>query len=489
MIAGNSPHVDRRQTRWRSLMPPAVLAAVYLLLTFGVMFGGGAHSPQQWDMDEYHWPTIKSFAADWPHPNLESYNSATGPGLHILLALVYRATGSELAARLTVVAIGLVFVVLMYAIARRVLIWKRDPVPNQSGWTACALSLPVVCSPYTLGSLIWIATDAPALLFVMLALAGSVMFPFRARIILLAGLAAAIAVSIRQIHAWTIAPLGFAGVLASPLVKFVPGVFRDDRLQEPRSWSNVAAGALAAAMPLGVVVWFVSMWGGLIPNSPEMRGTHGRGVNVATFAFALAVAGCFGPFFVFSLSNPLATLRRARRWIVIGAGIALVASLAVTTSEVWPERSGGIVWLLAKKFSSVDVFDRSPVIVLFAVVGAAVIATLTQAASDAGRRATALFLLLAMFGWACAQAANPMAWQRYFAPIELIALAWLTAMGWNSKHDPADRPLPRRISGLIVLGVAQAGMTIAVYGLGSSYGADKTPEKVISVPQSSERAP
>ena len=59
------------------------------------VLGGSTTSPKSIDHDRNHVPVIRTFAEEWPNPDLVDYDSATTPGMHLLMAAVVRFGDSE----------------------------------------------------------------------------------------------------------------------------------------------------------------------------------------------------------------------------------------------------------------------------------------------------------------------------------------------------------------------------------------------------------
>ena len=75
-------------------MPGFLLAAVFLLLTLvPVLSGYDQYYNKSYDMELFHVPVIRSFAEQFPAIDLSDYNSATTPGMHIVLAIVVKVLG------------------------------------------------------------------------------------------------------------------------------------------------------------------------------------------------------------------------------------------------------------------------------------------------------------------------------------------------------------------------------------------------------------
>jgi hypothetical protein len=102
------------------------------------------------------------------------------------------------------------------------------------------------------------------------------------------------------------------------------------------------------------------------------------------------------------------------------------------------------------------VAGRSVLLVALAAVGGWVIMVLWGAADRLGRRMPASLLLVSIAAMVLAQCLNAQTFERYFDPWVLLALAWLAAMA-------TPRVRERSLSvGLLLLAVAQFGMTLAV---------------------------
>ncbi len=418
------PHVPRTTLKSEGF-PLAILLAVFTALFLPVVLSGAGGTSESLDALGYHLPIIERMRADWPSVDIVHYESATAPGYHLLMAAVWRATGEMWTMRALNALFGVLLIAAVYFAARRL----------AGPWLGLALTLPFACSPYILGATIWLTTDNAALFFVALALGSACIARTTRAGLITGGVAAAASVAIRQVNLWLAAPLGFAGLIASPLAALVPKPLRwpDGDPQAPRtSWGTLFAGLLAAALPTATFLYFAWMWGWrLMPiaHTPEIQ-KHATGLNPASPAFALALTGALGVFFLPFAWGPIRRLRisDATAWCVVI--IALVAAALPETSYFWTEwympRAYGWLWRIVEKFPAPK--ERSIVIIAAAPFGALVLLMLYRAAADAGRRVQAGILLLTLLGWLCAQSMNSQAWQRYFEPIITLGLIWLSAM-------------------------------------------------------------
>ena len=373
------------------------------------------------DQEKYHLPVIRTMAQALPRVGLRDYDSATSPGYHLAMALVVRALGERvLLLQLLNVAIGLA---LVLAIAHA--------AASAAGarWALVA-TLPLVASNYLLTGAIWLTTDNLALLFVVLALLACVVTPGSKPRTILAGILAACAVGVRQIHVWLAAPIGLAGLLRSgcfrallPSALFPPD---DNAPTDPRARRNAFLIACAsAAIPFALLAVFVWLWGGLMP--PKYRELHAGGFNPAQPALALGLCACFGavdlPGALRSLHPRI--LRDPAPWI--GAALGLAAALIPATSHS-PEDGRRYGWLWELVRIAPAPHDRSLLLLALAPIGGATLALLWRGAQRAGRAREASILLVASVAWCAAQSANTQAWQRYSEPFVLIIIIWLASL-------------------------------------------------------------
>jgi hypothetical protein len=451
-VDGQMSGIEMRDTqthRKAAPWPALSLLVLYWMLVAPVILSGRGGPSEAVDQDRNHVVVIGAMLEQWPNVDIVNYASATSPGYHLSLAAINRLiAGPDLSLPLVrwcnaLLSMALLLVVYLFAC--------RALAP----WGAASLCLPLLFSPYFLGAAIFLTTDNAALLFVAIALGGAIFLPRRPLADLSLGVSAACAVGVRQIHAWVVGPVGFAGLLASPLALRLPGISRMAG-PEPLSWRNMIFGAMAGVMPLALLVWFVSLWGGLMP--PEYKSIHDSGANPATFAFALALTGGFGVLFFPLLSVGLRPLLRCPV-VWLGAIVGLVAALVVPTGYTppaegyMPPRAFGALWRIVGM--APEVSGRSLLLTAMAPVGGAVVVALAHAGFRAGRRRETVVLLLSMFGWVLAQSFNSMAWQRYFEPMLLIFLIWSAAMGMR---DDARR-LCWRWGGVALLALGELSLT------------------------------
>lgn len=427
----------------------------YALLVVPVILSGRGGTNEAGDAAMYHEPVIETMVEQWPRPDIVGYRSTTSPGYHLLMAALMKAAGAESVRALVV---RFANALLTWGLVASAFWWASA---FTGAWIALALTAPLLMSPYTLGGGIWLTTDTAAWGFVAMALGGAVA-TVRAtpgRLTWL-GLASMAAVGIRQIHVWTIAPIGLLAVCVSPLRRMTPGGVRvGDDTARP-SWGRFVWGLACALAPMALLAWFVWIWGGLTP--PEYRDKHDVGMNPATPAFALSVCAVMGVWLLPAAWDELKHGAPRRKGLWLCAGLGLLSAVIPATDHVrtrvdgtrWNPRDNGWLWRPVVE-QAPDLFGRtSVVILLLAPAGAAVLWLLRRAAVSAGRGAQANVLLLSSLGWLIAQSMNSLAWQRYFEPVALLALAWLAAMALPRGTD--EKRVRRTVIGALMLAGFQA---------------------------------
>lgn len=412
------------------------------------------------DQDNYHLPVIRDMVRQWPRVNLRSYESATSPGYHLLLAGVARASGGVEHKLPMLIINALVGLGALIAVWFGCLRWVAP-------WPAVALAVPLLGSSYFLGACIWITTDNAALLLIALAMNCVLAERWTRTRGLLSGLFAFGAVAVRQVSIWLAAPVVLMGLLASPAAGIVERIVpelrtRTDRIS-PR-WSNLLVGAGAAMMPivlLGVLAWH---WGGLIPASEAMRAKHGQGWNPAAIPFCLSLCAAYGVFFLGGAWGEIRRLTPRDAGLWIAGAIGLGCAVLFETGWELKTRDYGWLWRGLVKPCG-DVAGRSVVLLVLAPCGAALLLLLHRAAVRRGRGLPATVLLLSLLGWLLAQSFNTMAWQRYFECTVLLGLAWLGAMATGAERSERSvSSLAPRWLGPLLLGALQLSAAGATLG-------------------------
>ncbi len=426
---------------------------------------GAKPVPIEWrDADGYHLPTIDDMRKQWPTIDIVHYDAATAPGYHAFMSTIAIAAGGRtqnVDPLLWIVnlLVGLSLITTAFVISTRFV----------SHRASFFLTLPLASCSYVVASSTWLTTDNAALLFAALVLGGAASTTMTTGRTLRLGIYAALATSIRQSYAWLATPIVLAGVLASPLRRFAPAPFHTQTETSTR-WNQLTFASLAAAMPLLIVGIFITLWGGLLPQSTEpWSGHHNLGPNLATPAFALSLIALFGVWYVPLVWAELCALVKKPSSGLLIAGIGFVAAVVVPTASTnssfvrgtaqWKMRNYGALWQAADAVPTIA--DRSLLFAILAPAGALMLLLLYRAARSASRGPQSLILLLSLSGWLAAQTMNSMAWQRYFEPITLLALGFLAAMCGRHAWESA-RPMRRRlmIAGPTVLTIALLAITI-----------------------------
>jgi hypothetical protein len=441
-------NADRAPWMWM-----LAFATVFAALVIPAILAGGGGTSQANDMMDYHSIEIRRIETQWPTPDLRDAFTTTTPGFHLVLAGLAKSGFSAMALRMVAAVAGLAAWLVAWRVA--------------AAWCgasrAALLIAPLACSPYLLGSAIWLTTDASALALGA-ATIGLALVGWR-----------------RSRDAWATAVLGAGTVLVRQIMLWcvVPGVLR--AWMEPSSVGARVRGVARVALPaVACVVAFFLLWGGSMP--PRFQPFHQAAWNPAAITFALAMTGVCGVFLLPWIWGRLDRAGRQGVVLVAVLGLAVAAAprsdyrkvlppdaqrVGTRTEKTWgptaPDvvkgsgevgRWGGPLWDAAK--ATPVVVGRSVLLVGFAGVGAGVLMGLWGLADRAGRGGAALMLLAAMAGMVASQCLNAQTFERYFDPWVLLALGWMAAM-------TTPRAQERSLSvGLLLLAVAQLGMTVAV---------------------------
>jgi len=219
-----------------------------------------AFSQKSYDHDRFHLPLVRSFAAQWPAVDLSDYDSATGPGYHLVLATAAQVLGDG---ETMLQMLGSIFAIgLLATVAWRLARWRGSELEG------LLLTLPLAASPYLLGNAIWLMTDNLSLWLLAVPILGSSLLSATPSRLGRWGVAAAAACFVRQINLWVLAPIAIATWFATWTTTRRPGV--GDRSRHA-SWSISPEAVAEERVP--------------IPEPPE--GRPGPVLLAAAIAFLL----------------------------------------------------------------------------------------------------------------------------------------------------------------------------------------------------------
>jgi hypothetical protein len=441
--------VERRQC---PVLVIVVLLAVYAAgVAVALSVPNVGHRPTV-DEQNFHLPTIVTFAEQLPRPDLTNYDSATTPGYHLAMAIVRRCV-SDRTAVLRLASAGFtvgLLVTLAMAVTRR--------LPCATG---LMVTLPAVCSPYVFSSGVWLLPENLGWWLVLATLLLAFRDEFDAR-----GYAAIAAVLlalafVRQSHLWAAGVLWVAALAGHSTALGKPDVRGNTR----HALRRLLPVVLATIPAFSLVGYFVYRWGGLTPpqfqaatpGAPWGTSVH-RGANPAAPAMVLAVLGAIGTFFagfVWPQVRDVVRQRGPGLLAVLAGGLAGTLAAVVVRTDF--DRAAGRVsglWNISKAFPVVG--GRSTLIVALAALGGVCIVLWALALA---RRDRAIWL----GAWACfiaAQVANSMAWQRYYEPFCLIMMP----LAVSRLPDARAGRLPR-IAGLGPLALAALLAAATVFTL------------------------
>lgn len=385
-----------------------------------------------YDQMNYHQRVIETFAGELPTPDLGDYLSATTPGYHLALSLPAALEIDTRPLRL----IGALFGLALVLIVAGFLGTRAPPLE------AIALTLPLVASWYIVQASVWLLPDAAAWACVACVLVLS----FRQRLdiafYLGGALALAALVLMRQIHLWAAAPIWVAAWYGAQDGEESLAWLVSDL--GPRVRRAILAG-IATAPAFIVIGAFVALWGGLVP--PTFQNRYGS-ANPATPAFVLALCGVFSIFFAGYLWPSAVHLLKHER-VKLVACLAIGALIAIVPETTFNQDAGRWtgLWRIIDKAPTIG--ERSPLLILMSVFGAAALLAWWQAMRPRPR----LIAFAALAGFAAAQTASHELWQRYHEPFLLMLMAMMAV-------QCRERGLPRRAIGPALLAIVVGCVTV-----------------------------
>jgi hypothetical protein len=404
-------------SRLRPVLPLCLLLALVAALALPLILVTGETS-YTWDEFNYYLPAIAQIRAHWPQLDLvQDSLSATAPGYAYLMAGISRIVGDGL--------VPLRLVNLGFSLGVVAVLWSAWPAAGD-GWTRFAALLPLAGCNFFIKSASNVVTDNPTLL----AMAGMLTLTLTrdSRLALpAAGALGALAVFFRQLAIWLTLPLALAVMV---------------RRRFSQAWVLLPALAVLAAL--------VHAWGGLVP--PTWQTQHQGGLVFAAGAYQLAVIAFLAPWFGLAAHS---TWRAAAsdRWVWLGALGGLVLALAGPNDPSYEAgRWGGYLWNVAGHLPVMA--HRSPLFLLAAPVGGALLAHLTRQLWQVAGRVTALPWLGAEIAFLLSGLTNRQVYHRYFEPTQLVLLILWLALVARAGNPALDR------RPLLVLGGLQLAITL-----------------------------
>ncbi|MSU57074.1 MAG: hypothetical protein EXS35_02655 [Pedosphaera sp.] len=408
----DNPPADWR--RWA-----AALAGIYFVLVFPVLFLAHGMTDEAGDQQSYHEPFIVQLAADWPHVDLvNTHGLAMTPGYYLLMAAIkHYFSASILELRVVTALLGLPLILVVFRFCCQ---WT-------TAVTAFVLCLPFLLSSFVLGSSMWLRSDNVWLALVALALGTTAVHPASPARIFGLGIVTMLAISVRQICIWLLAPLALSSFLELFYAR-LSGSSASDPPGPRRSAGLILAMLFAVAAPMAVLWYFYRLWGGLLP--PQVAQAHPVGNGFKIVPVILALTGFLGLFFApAAWDGPLKNLLKDWR---VWAASALALLVAVVPRTAGHQDPSGMLVELQK---TPVAFDRILGLLPFAALAGGVVMILFLAAVRAGRTRAACFVLLGFASWSAAMTANVYVLRRHCEPFILLTLIWLTALGLPSGNN------------------------------------------------------
>lgn len=440
-VTGNSGENSESSAGNERLWYTAILAALFLLLTWPVILSGSQGrdtTGSAFDQINFHYPLIQKMAGQWPHPDLVNLGGILMiPTFHVLMAGLAHYCHLDLTGlRLVGSLAGLLLMLSVYWFTTR---WLEPGA-------AFVLSVSYVFSPFMLSGSIWLNTDNFGWLFVSLALGWAALYPATPQRMLGSGAAAAAATAFRQIHLWLIAPIAISGLMRLSPERF-QAVASPDREPSRHPGRLLASVFVAVVVPVLVILFFVSLWHGLTP--PGTAKQYGTNNHFKIVPLALAQAGYCSIFLLPMMLDRTTLKSRLRDWRVwTGAAICLLLA-ALPRSAEQQNPSGALVVLAG---GTPVIFQRLLILLPPAALAGAAFVIFYLVAKERGRGREAFLLLFGFMCWLTAQSTPVYSFRRYCDFIQVIII-WLAAMGLPSA------PRPRVWIGPIAFALVQCGLS------------------------------
>lgn len=407
---------------------PSSLGVWWLLAVYGVVVGVVIASQRipyraAFDQKLYHLPVIREFARTWPRFETWDYLSATTPGYHIVMATVMKVCGD-----------GTVPLQIVTALITGVMLWllARDARTRLVPLAVAAVCVPIVASPYTLFPAAFILPDnmgwlgvAAMILMSLRPLTGRTLL---ASVVVLCGL-----VLTRQVHIWTVGLFwlnDWLGEEDDPTVPWPSSVFA-----KPFMRVNRTIGAIAFSVPAFVILYlFVQYWGGLVPQRFAEQippATLSRVMGSAAAPMVLSMLGAYSVFFGGFLWQPLRTLWREHKGVLIGAAVVgVVLSVIPHTTADFDAGRRGVLWSIGMKGPVYA--GRSVVVTMLSAWGAVCAAAWLLACNRRDRT----ILIAALVGFSVSQLPSQQLWHRYFDPFVLVMLVFFASRAARIEMRP-----------------------------------------------------
>ena len=277
------------------------------------------------------------------------------------------------------------------------------------------LVLPLLFSPYVLGTSIWIMTDNGALLWACITLIILSQENKSGWFLSLAGIFSTLAVFWRQTYIFLIVPM-----LWRVLQEFL----------RKRNWQLLLVSIL---MPLATVIYFIIIWKGLVPpdynwfnkelDSKELE------LNFAAFSYILSLFGAYGIFYFGYLSSELKNIfqRKEILTLVFVLLIGVLVSLLIPVGLY--DRTDGILLKLSSKFPVF--YGRSILLSILGSLGAAIIylwfKTFYKREGKLIVFSSESIIFVNTLSWMAVFTISSQNFQRYFDPLVIITLSFLAA--------------------------------------------------------------
>ncbi|QOV91861.1 hypothetical protein [Humisphaera borealis] len=408
-----------RPTRQRVAATAAVVLA-FLIPAAVLIASGIERTAAAADQNEYHLPTIRQFARQWPAVDLSSYPAAMTPGYHLLMTAVVKLGGDVGSMRWATLLItaGLVGTLAWAASGRRM-----------GTWDVVLLCLPFAWSQYILPSGVYVVPHTLSWWGLLLVLVLAIDCRWSGRSAVVGGILLSATVMVRQIYIWAAAPLVAAAMTAAP----------SGGGGRASAFKRALIAGLCCVPAAALLFYFYKLWGSLAPSSQPWA-KPAQGVNLAAITMILATFGLLAPLAIARL--PVGP----KQWLAALAGVAvgLVHSLIGPTTYSFADGRWSGLWNLAALLGTAG--ERSVLITILAGLGGGCVGLLLAMCRP-------WFVWgAAIAGFIASNAAVNLAWPRYYEPMVLMTCVLIV------RDQGGTRTSHRVARGALCL--MQAGLTV-----------------------------
>lgn len=392
-------------------LPYVILSLIFLALIVPLIFKPEMDIFDAYDEERFHYPTILSFAEEFPKLDLVDYDSATTPLYHIILMVPALIFGSNI--------IQLRFISAIISLCC-LLVFYKFLASRGDARKALLFAILFLFSPYFVGPAIRLSTDNAALLFALLAIYTMETATPTSKKNLLINIFILCAIYVRQIYAW---------LIGAYLLFNLRGY------QAKSETLDLKHIILPTLIPILGLAYFLFLWKGLTP--PRFSGGHTpQGLNWDAPVYIVSLIGLYGIIFCFWLFKMFKQNQQLFPLVLL-LGFSSGYLLLHSVSNEYPviDQSlgdrGGALWLLAARLP--NFLSTSVVFWVLFPLGLVCLYTMVRYLISRHEYLMIGYFLL----WLAANMTNFKTYQKYYEPFLLFFMgyAMVTIKTNGDKYD------------------------------------------------------